>query len=222
MQELPIMTDLSDSATWVRPIREHLLARFSDDLLAQASRSDQLNAAELSAVADELLATAVNMGASDIHLTPYSDRLLIRVRIDGALHDVLQLPVSAGMHLIRHFKVMAELDTSRSFKPLDARQTRRIGDLDVDLRLACVPCITGENLAIRLLNPLRIERHVADLGLCEPERGPIDQWLTGSGGMLLVTGPTGSGKTTTLCAAARAKNDRQVCSDRRGSGGIPD
>jgi general secretion pathway protein E len=168
--------------------------------LKRASRGDQLNAAELSAVADELLAEAVNMGASDVHLTPYSDRLLIRVRIDGALLDVCQLPVSAGLHLTRHFKVMAELNPGRSFKPLDARQTRRIGDVDVDLRLACAPCVAGENMVIRILNPRRIQRHVEDLGLCEPERYPIHQWLAGSGGMLLVTGPTGSGKTTTLCA----------------------
>jgi general secretion pathway protein E len=195
-----MMTNSSVSTEWVRPVREHLLSRISDELQNWVARGNQQSNNGRASIADELLKAAVEMGASDIHLTPYSDRVLIRVRIDGALLDVLQLPLQDGMHLIRNFKVMAELDPTRSFKPADARHTRRIDDLEVDLRLACAPCVTGEMLSIRLLTPQRLRRTVEDLGLCEPERLPIEQWLAGSGGMLLATGPTGSGKTTTLCA----------------------
>jgi type II secretory ATPase GspE/PulE/Tfp pilus assembly ATPase PilB-like protein len=176
------------------------LGRLSERARTWASEGNLVAGAELAAIVDELISKAVGMGASDIHLTPYSDRVLVRIRIDGAMLDVLQLPVPAGMHMIRHFKVMAGLDPTRSFRPCDARQTRSVDGHEVDLRLACAPCIAGENLAIRLLSPQRLKRTVEDLGLCEPERCPIEQWLTGSAGMLLATGPTGSGKTTTLCA----------------------
>ncbi len=195
----PVATALP-TAEWVRPVREHLLGRLSDRVRGWAVNGEVLPGAELASIVDELLTETVRMGCSDIHLTPYSDRVIVRVRIDGAMLDVLQLPLPAGMHMIRHFKVSAGLDPTHSFRPSDARQTRLVDGHEVDLRLACAPCIAGESLAIRLLSPQRLKRTVEDLGLCEPERCPIEQWLAGSAGMLLATGPTGSGKTTTLCA----------------------
>jgi general secretion pathway protein E len=196
-----LAAERSPTATqWVRPIREHLLGRLSQRVRTWASDGETLAGAELAGIADELLIESVRMGASDIHLTPYSDRVIVRVRVDGAMLDVLQLPLQAGMHMIRHFKVNAGLDPTRNFRPSDARQTRFVDGQEIDLRLACAPCIGGENLAIRLLSAQRLKRTVADLGLCEPERCPIEQWLAGSQGMLLATGPTGAGKTTTLCA----------------------
>ena len=165
-----------------------------------AAEGGSVTGIDLATIADELITEAVRIGASDVHVTPYSDRVLIRIRVDGAMLDVLELPVPSGMQLIHHFKVMAGMDPTRAFRPTDARQTRHVDGHEVDLRLACAPCVAGENLAIRLLSPQRLRRTVEDLGLCEPERCPIEKWLAGSAGMLLAAGPTGSGKTTTLCA----------------------
>ncbi len=155
---------------------------------------------DLASVADELITEAVRVGASDVHVTPFTDRVLIRARVDGTMLNVLELPVAAGVQLIHHFKVMAGMDSTRTFKPSDARQTRHVDGHEVHLRLACAPCVAGENLAIRLLSKQRLKRTVKDLGLSDAERAPIEKWLAGSSGMLLATGPTGSGKTTTLCA----------------------
>ena len=189
---------IGDSDTRVAPpYSDRILVRTARMWAAAGGSGTRI---DLTSVADELITEAVRIGASDVHVTPFSNRVLIRIRVDGTMLNVLELPVPSGMQLIHHFKVMAGMDSTRTFKPSDARQTRLVDGHEVDLRLACAPCVAGENLAIRLLSKQRLKRTVKDLGLTEEERVPVERWLAGSAGMLLATGPTGSGKTTTLCA----------------------
>ena len=90
------MADSSVPTEWFRPIREHLLGRLSDELRTWAAEGGSVTGVDLATIADELIAEAVRIGASDVHVTPYSDRVLIRIRVDGAMLDVLQLPVPSG------------------------------------------------------------------------------------------------------------------------------
>ena len=128
----------ADDERWVRPMKAHLLEAVKREYEARTSRGGRLSGDDLTAVADTLLKEAVGLGASDIHLAMYSDRFRVRVRVDGALVDVLELPLEAGRHLVRHFKVMADLDPVKTFSPLDARQTRSVDGREIDLRMTCV------------------------------------------------------------------------------------
>jgi len=186
----------SDSGVQAAPSSDHVPPRAEQSWTGSHGSAGM----GLAAIAEQLVAKAVAIGASDIHVTPCTNRVLVRMRVDGAMLDVLELPVTSGRQLIHHFKVMAGMDPSRTFIPTDGRQTRYVNGHEVDIRLACAPCVAGENLAVRLLSRQRLKRTIDDLGLSEPDRSPIEKWLNGNAGMLLAAGPTGSGKTTTLCA----------------------
>ncbi len=207
----PVAETMKKGASDIRvaPYANRVLMRTVRTLGAE---DGSLTGADLEAIADELITGAVRIGASDIHVTPCNDRVRIRVRVDGAMLDAFELPVPNGIQLIRHFKAVAGMDHARTFRPTDGRQTRHVDGHEVDLRLVCAPCINGEILAIRLLSQQRLSHTVAELGLSESERYPIERWLAGGTGMLLATGPTGSGKTTSVCALLRElkMTDRRV------------
>jgi len=180
---------------WFRPIHEELLWELMP-LIRKSEAHD--GRAEIHTLAEALLTDAVRQGATDVHITPQSEFVQIRFRIDGTLFDVANMEPEKGKRVVRYFKTAGKLPTGAAFQPLDARITFQARNLDLDLRLATAPCIAGEKLAIRILYPDRIKQRIEDLGMRGEDRHKIGLWLSRVSGMFLVAGPTGSGKTTTL------------------------
>ena len=189
--------NLGQEQTWFRPVREELLPELLPIIRASKTHSSQGVASTLGKA---LLEDAVRGRATDIHITPQTGCVQIRFRIDGALVDVASLATEEGMRILRYFKTAGELPSGTAFRPHDARMTLKLGEGELDLRLATAPCIAGEKLAIRILDPNRIEQRIEDLGLRQDDQSKIGLWLGRASGMFLVAGPTGSGKTTTLYA----------------------
>jgi general secretion pathway protein E len=122
------------------------------------------------------------------------------MRIDGTLSDVADLPLQVGHCLTNQFKALASLDPVTRFTPKDSHFRFSADGHAVDLRLALVPCQNGETISIRLLDPLRLERTIDNLGLASSKLQLLEDWLDNVNGMFLAAGPTGSGKTTTIYA----------------------
>ncbi len=151
---------------------------------------------------DALISEAVRQGASDIHAEPDEHSTVVRYRVDGVLHEVMRLPGSAGASLVRRAKVFAKLDVTDPLHPHDGRAAVRVDGRHVDLRVSTIPIARrGEKVVIRILDDSNLKQTLGDLGLSPAEQTLLGRLLGHREGMLLVTGPTGSGKTTTLYAA---------------------
>lgn len=149
-------------------------------------------------IAIALVEDALKHRVSDIHIEPQAADARIRFRIDGIVCDVANTEKETGQLLINQFKAMAGLDPIIRFTPRDAHANVSAAGLSTDLRLALTPCQSGEALALRILDPRRLERTMDDLGLSNTNLRRLEQWLENVKGMFLAAGPTGSGKTTTV------------------------
>jgi general secretion pathway protein E len=150
-----------------------------------------------------LLFQAVRDGASDIHVEPHERRLAVRFRIDGLLHEVVAPPLRLHPTLVSRVKIMAALDIAERRLPQDGRIRLRVAGRDVDVRVSVVPTAFGERVVLRLLDRASALLDLGDLGLAPATAAAVARLLGQSHGIVLVTGPTGSGKTTTLYAALR-------------------
>ncbi|MHC4975998.1 MAG: GspE/PulE family protein [Planctomycetota bacterium] len=148
-----------------------------------------------------ILFEALRRNASDVHIHPLEDKLLIRFRVDGMLVDAFSPPLSLAPAISSRLKVMAELDIANRHSPQDGQTTVRIGTRKIDIRLSCVPTIYGERLVLRLLDQSQTQLSLDSLGMTDAMQGTLMDLMERPTGMILVTGPTGSGKTTTLYAA---------------------
>ena len=148
-----------------------------------------------------ILFEAMRRRASDIHIHPLEERLLIRFRVDGMLVDAFSPPLSLAPAISSRLKVMAELDIANRHSPQDGQTTVRVGSRKIDIRLSCVPTIFGERLVLRLLDQTTTELSLDSLGMRPEMQTKLMSFVDRPTGMILVTGPTGSGKTTSLYAA---------------------
>jgi general secretion pathway protein E len=148
-----------------------------------------------------ILFEALRRRASDIHVQPTETRLVIRFRIDGMLVDAFSPPLSLAAAISSRLKVMTELDIANRHSPQDGHTSVRVGSRKVDIRFSAIPNVTGERLVLRLLDQASTQLSLDEIGMTKPMQAQLLDLVERPTGIVLVTGPTGSGKTTTLYAA---------------------
>jgi general secretion pathway protein E len=173
-----------------------------DDLL------DQSDDAPVVRLINALLLEAIKEQASDVHIETQERRLVVRFRVDGIMREVLEPRRALAPLLVSRIKVMARLDIAEKRLPQDGRVSLRVGGHQVDVRISTIPTQYGERVVMRLLDRGATRLGLDHLGMSERDRGLFERLLARPDGILLVTGPTGSGKTTTLYAALGRLNDR--------------
>jgi general secretion pathway protein E len=177
------------------------LARLMQELPASEDLLDADAQAPVIRMINALLLQALRERASDLHFEPYEARAVVRFRIDGMLRDALEPPRALHGALVSRLKIMAGLDIAEKRLPQDGRIALRIGERQVDVRVSTLPTGAGERVVLRLLDQESARLDLATLGMSDETLGAIDRLIREPHGILLVTGPTGSGKTTTLYAA---------------------
>jgi general secretion pathway protein E len=185
------------------------LAALADSAASVDDLLDTRDDAPVIRLINALLLEAIKEGASDVHIETQEKRLVVRFRVDGVLRDKVEPPRGLAPLLVSRIKVMAKLDIAEKRVPQDGRVTLRIGGHDVDARVSTIPTQHGERVVLRLLEKGSLRLDLGALGMSERDRQVFHKLLERPHGMLLVTGPTGSGKTTTLYAALHRLNDRK-------------
>ena len=175
----------------------------SEDLLDVSSRAPVIKLVNL------MLFEAVKRRASDVHIQPYEDRLAVRMRIDGVLHDVYQPPKALQEEIVSRIKVMSGMNIAERRLAQDGRATVEVGDRIIDLRISTIPTSFGERAVIRLLDKSVRLYELGELGMPRNVLDSVRRLIHMDHGIILVTGPTGSGKTTTLYAALQEINARE-------------
>lgn len=177
------------------------------------SESDLLSAIQdkpLVKLVDSILSDAIRMGASDVHIETYEKRIRVRYRIDGDLKEMAPLPFKYRGAIVSRVKIMAELDISERRLPQDGRIKLKIAGRTVDLRVSVLPTIFGEKVVMRILDPQALKVDLTKLGFRKPDLSKFNDAIHLPFGIILVTGPTGSGKTTTLYSALKTINTVDV------------
>lgn len=187
------------------------LPDYVDSETARFKQLDEtaLNESPVIKLVDSIILQAVNENASDIHVEPFEGGLRIRYRIDGMLREVMTVPKKTGQPLISRLKILSNMDIAEKRKPQDGRFHIQYKNNIVDLRVSTLPNIFGEKAVIRLLDKNNNLLKVNQLGFDEKNYKAFKNILKYSNGMLLVTGPTGCGKTTTLYAVLNEINSRE-------------
>ncbi len=180
-----------------------LLAQAEKDLLATDGKAPMVR------LVDRLLFHAVQIGASDLHVQPLAETVAIRHRIDGVLDDGVTVPVGLCRSLVSRIKVMGRMDVAERLIPQDGRASVRIGERAIDLRISSIPTTYGERMVIRLLDTTNQLCDFSRLGMPADIAATFLDCARRSSGIVLVTGPTGSGKTTTLYATLRELDNRE-------------
>jgi len=162
---------------------------------------DVANKAPIIKLVNTILFQALKMRASDVHFHPYVDRMQVRIRIDGILYDMDPIPRKVQEAIVSRIKVMGKMDIAERRLPQDGRASIRLGDGEVDVRISSIPTTYGERIVMRLLDKSARVYTLDEIGLEPKNRAMLREYLNFSHGIILVTGPTGSGKTTTLYAA---------------------
>lgn len=188
--EKPKSTELADTEK---------AARFEDIAKAAAGAS-------VVQLVSMIIEGAINATATDIHIDPQVPESRVRYRIDGVLHDVLSIPEQIHPAVISRIKIMADLDITETRHPQDGHISLVLGNREIDVRVATLPTFLGERVVLRLLDQSTVLAGIKDLGLSAEDEVKMARIIRQPYGMILVTGPTGSGKTTTLYAALNQKN----------------
>jgi len=168
-----------------------------------AVSAEQASQRPILRLVDGMIADGVSNRASDIHIEPVEGGVIVRYRIDGVLRQAMKIPRSAGVPLISRVKIMSGLDIADRLRPQDGRARVSVNGEPVDLRVSTLPASHGEKVVIRILNQKATTLSLTSLGMADDEQQAIKTLLSNKEGIILVTGPTGSGKTTTLYSCLR-------------------
>jgi general secretion pathway protein E len=199
--------------TVIEEVAEELDSQNLDQLIDEVAASDDLldvvNRPPVIRLVNDILFRALQLRASDIHVHPYETKIQIRYRIDGILYDVLSLNRNVLPLVISRIKVMAGMDIAERRLPQDGRCSVRLGQREIDLRISTVPTSYGERSVMRILDKSTGLFTLDELGLWEDDLKKFDSLLARSHGVIFVTGPTGSGKSTTLYASLNRINSAE-------------
>ena len=185
------------------------LAHLVQELPEQADLLESSDDAPIIRLINAVLTQAVRENASDIHIEPFENRLVVRFRVDGVLREVLQSKRAVAPMVVSRIKVMSRLDIAEKRLPQDGRISLRVAGRSVDVRVSTIPSGHGERVVLRLLDKQAGRLELGSLGMDGPTQTLIDELIHKPHGILLVTGPTGSGKTTTLYSALERLKDRK-------------
>lgn len=183
------------------------LASLADSLPETSDLLEQEDDAPIIRLINALLQEAIREDASDIHIETFERRLVVRLRVDGVLREVLAPKRELAPLLVSRIKVMARLDIAEKRVPQDGRISLRLGGRDVDVRVSTMPSSNGERVVLRLLDKQAGRLDLAHLGMEKQNDDMMRELISKPHGIILVTGPTGSGKTTTLYASLTELND---------------
>ena len=181
-----------------------------DEIDRTADLMDDASSAPIIRLVNHIVAEAVKAQASDIHLEAYQDSFKIRYRVDGILYDFLTPPKRIQPALVSRIKVMANMNIAEKRLPQDGRLQVRTGNQEIDIRVSSIPITAGERLVLRLLNKSGTLLRLQEIGLPEHDYNLVYRLIRYANGIILVTGPTGSGKTTTLYAALSSINTPDI------------
>ena len=187
-----------DSGTIISEIEE------SADLL------DDTSDAPIIKLVNHIISQSIKARASDVHIEPYQDSFKVRYRVDGILYDLLTPPKWIQPSLISRIKVMAKLNIAEKRLPQDGRFDVKVGAQDIDVRVSTIPTSFGERVVMRLLNKSSSLFEMSQLGLSPERTQQLETLVKNPNGIILVTGPTGSGKTTTLYAVLNSINEPDI------------
>jgi type IV pilus assembly protein PilB len=164
-------------------------------------------------MANQILEQALRSGASDIHIEPFEDSCAVRLRVDGVLRELVPPPRSQFVSLVSRYKILAKMDIAEKRIPQDGAIALRSGDKRIDLRVNTVPTVYGEKMVMRILDKGAIPIELTGLGFDERQSKDLVESIQAPHGLMLVTGPTGSGKSTTLYACLNKLNepDTNIC-----------
>jgi type II secretory ATPase GspE/PulE/Tfp pilus assembly ATPase PilB-like protein len=201
----------------VEKILEGVTGRYDIDTISERADDEDFNlsadrASERPVIrlVDHIIAEAITTRASDIHIEPEEGGVAVRYRIDGVLRDTMTLPRPAGLPLVSRIKIMAQMDIADRLRPQDGRARVSVNGVRVDLRVSTLPASYGEKVVIRILDSRSTVMSIDGLGLTADEARRLNDLVNLREGIVLVTGPTGSGKTTTLYSALRQIQQRAV------------
>ena len=182
--------------------------------MGKSGKSFDANDQHIVTIVDWLWQYAFDQRASDIHLEPRRDTASVRFRIDGVLHNVYQVPMSVMAAMISRVKLLGRMDIVEKRRPLDGRiKTRTAAGQEVELRLSTMPTAFGEKMVMRIFDPEVLVKNFSELGFAKDEHAQWNEMTSRPNGIVLVTGPTGSGKTTTLYTTLKqlANEEVNVC-----------
>ena len=182
----------------------------NDSLDDDNELSEAVNSAPVVKLVNSMIEYAIRSGSSDIHIEPLEDRVRVRIRIDGVMQEVMSNPISAKDAITTRIKILGGMNIAEKRIPQDGRITTVINGEDVDMRVSILPCVTGEKTVIRILakNDANLNRKY--LGISDRNNEMIDKMIKIPQGIVLISGPTGSGKTTTLYTLLSEKNTDEV------------
>jgi type IV pilus assembly protein PilB len=184
---------------------------FTNSLQAQSLDKGDIDMGPIVKFVNSMLVESIKLKASDIHIEPYEKRLRVRFRIDGVLHEKVQPPAGVGAGLASRIKIMSRLDIAERRRPQDGRlKVKTASGMEVDFRVSVLPTLFGEKIVMRLLDKSNLKLDMRTLGFDAEDLAVFTEAINQPQGLVLVTGPTGSGKTTTLYSALASINDPQM------------